>query len=95
LWDPGFAVATSGTEPATEAFGEDGALARETPVTAGIHADAEETMQVPPETVLPFVLALGIAVFFVGLLVNGPLVGVIGVGLGIVGILWWAWRTGE
>jgi cytochrome c oxidase subunit I+III len=95
LWDPGFAVATSGTEPATEAFGEDGALARETPITAGIHADAEETMQVPPETVLPFVLALGIAVFFVGLLINGPLVGVIGVGLGIVGLVWWAWRTGE
>jgi cytochrome c oxidase subunit 1/cytochrome c oxidase subunit I+III len=94
LWDAGFAVATSGPEP-TDAFGEDGALARATPITAGIHADAEETMEVPAETVLPFVLALGIALFFVGLLIEGPIVGVIGLGLGIVGIVWWAWRTGE
>jgi cytochrome c oxidase subunit 1/cytochrome c oxidase subunit I+III len=95
LWDEGFAVATSGIAPATESFGEDGALARATPITAGLHADAEETMEVPPETVLPFVLAVGIALFFVGLLIEGPIVGVVGVGLGIVGLVWWAWRTGE
>jgi cytochrome c oxidase subunit 1/cytochrome c oxidase subunit I+III len=95
LWDEEFAIATSGEDRATEAFGEEGAAARETPITAGLQADAEDTMVVPPETVLPFVLALGIALFFVGLIVEGPIIGVIGVGLGIVGILWWAWRTGE
>jgi cytochrome c oxidase subunit I len=95
LWDPGFAVATSGDAPATEAFGEEGALARATPLTAGIHAYADARMDVPAETVLPFVLALGIALFFVGLLVEGPIVGVVGIGLGIVGLVWWAWRTGE
>jgi hypothetical protein len=52
-------------------------------------------MEVPPETVLPLVLALGLALFFVGLLVEGPIIGVVGVGLGVVGIVWWAWRTGE
>jgi cytochrome c oxidase subunit I+III len=95
LWDPAFAVATSGTDAATEAFGEEGTEARATPITGGLAADAEDTMIVPPETVLPFILALGIAVFFLGLLVSGPIVGVVGLALGIVGLVWWAWRTGE
>jgi cytochrome c oxidase subunit I+III len=95
LWDPGFAVAASGDLPATESFGTEGAEERETPITAGLRADAEETMEVPPETVLPLVVALGIALFFVGLLVEGPIVGVVGIGVGIVALLWWAWRTGE
>jgi cytochrome c oxidase subunit 1/cytochrome c oxidase subunit I+III len=95
LWDPGFEVATSGEEDPTRAFGEEGAERRETPLTAGIQAAPEATMEVPAETVLPFVLALGIAILFVGLLVNGPLVGGIGIIVGVVGIVWWAWRTGE
>jgi hypothetical protein len=95
LWDPEFAVAMSGADRATEAFGEEGAEARETPITAGLQAAPEDTMVVPPETLLPFVLALGIAVFVVGLLVEGPIIGVIGLGLGIVGLVAWAWRTGE
>jgi hypothetical protein len=44
---------------------------------------------------LPFVLALGIAVVFVGLLVKIVLVGVIGVAVGVVALLAWAWRTDE
>ena len=40
-------------------------------------------------------LALGIAVFFVGLLVKFVLVGVVGVALGVVALLTWAWRTEE
>jgi cytochrome c oxidase subunit I+III len=95
LWDPEFAFARSGTEPATVSFGEQGAEDRETPITGGLQAAPEDTMEVPLETVLPFVLALGMALFFVGLLVEGPIIGVIGVGLGIVGLVWWSWRTGE
>jgi cytochrome c oxidase subunit I+III len=95
LWDEGFAVATSEPGRATEAFGEEGAEARETPITGGLRAAPEDTMEVPPETVLPFVVALGIAVFFTALLVEGPIIGVIGLGVGIVGLIWWAWRTGE
>jgi heme/copper-type cytochrome/quinol oxidase subunit 1 len=95
LWEPTFRVTTSGDDEATAAFGEEGAEERSTPITAGMRADPEETMEVPEETVLPFVLALGIAIFFYGLLIEAALVGVIGVLLGIVGITWWAWRTGE
>jgi cytochrome c oxidase subunit 1/cytochrome c oxidase subunit I+III len=95
LWDPPVRVATSGTDDATVALGEEGAEQRATPLTAGLRAEPEETMEVPAETVLPFVLALGIAIFFYGLLIEAALVGVIGVLLGIVGVTWWAWRTGE
>jgi cytochrome c oxidase subunit I+III len=95
LWEPELRVARSGTDEARISLGEEGAEMRSTPLTVGLHADPEGTMDVPPETIVPFVLALGIAIFFYGLLINGPLVGVIGLGIGIAGLVTWAWRTGE
>jgi Flp pilus assembly protein TadB len=52
-------------------------------------------MRIPEPTILPCVLAFGIAVFVVGLLAQAAIVGVAGLVLGAVGLVWWAWRTGE
>jgi hypothetical protein len=41
------------------------------------------------------VLALGIGIFFAGLLVQAALIGIAGAVLGAVGLVRWAWRTGE
>jgi hypothetical protein len=68
---------------------------RETPVTSGIDTRPEGNLQIPQETYLPFVLALGLAVLFVGMLVHAVVIGVMGVALAVVATVWWAWRTEE
>jgi hypothetical protein len=52
-------------------------------------------MQIPHETYLPFFVALGLFVFFLGALVTAVQIGVVGVGIAIVAALWWTWRTDE
>ena len=47
------------------------ALERTTPLTTGLRAEPEATMEIPEETALPFVVAAGIALLFVGLLFSG------------------------
>jgi cytochrome c oxidase subunit 1/cytochrome c oxidase subunit I+III len=94
LWDEGpLVMATSGDDEATRGLGQEGARDRVTPVTSGLDTRPEATMAIPEETYLPLVLALGLAVFFTGLLVEAVVIGVLGVGLAIVGLVWWAWRT--
>jgi hypothetical protein len=85
----------SGADPPTRALGREGAGDRSTALTGGLRADPAEPFPIPEESLLPLLLALGIAVFFVGLLVKFALVGAVGAALGIVGLLAWAWRTGE
>jgi cytochrome c oxidase subunit 1/cytochrome c oxidase subunit I+III len=87
--------AESGSDEATRSLGAEGGLLRETPVTTGLDARPEAAMAIPRPTYLPFLLAVGLFVFFVGLLIKAVLVGVVGVGVGTVGLLWWAWRTEE
>ncbi|MCU1463559.1 MAG: ctaD [Acidimicrobiales bacterium] len=86
-------VSASASPDSTFALGPEGALARQTPITNGIETAPEATMTIPHETYLPLLTALGIAVFFLGLLVNGVVVGVAGVALAAMGLMWWAWRT--
>jgi cytochrome c oxidase subunit I len=94
LWDQEpLPEATSGEDEGTRSMGTPGALDRETPITTGLDAGAEDTMAIPQETYLPFVLAVGLAVFFTGLLVEAAVIGVVGVVVATVGLLWWAWRT--
>ncbi len=94
LWDQEpLPQASSGDGEATRSLGTPGALDRATPITTGLDAAAEETMAIPRETYLPFLLALGLAVFFTGLLVEALVVGVAGVAVATLGLVWWAWRT--
>ncbi|HEX3394801.1 MAG TPA: cytochrome c oxidase subunit I [Acidimicrobiales bacterium] len=96
LWDQRpLPFAESGDEPDTSGLGIQGAVDRETPVTSGIDTRPEGNLEIPHETYLPFVLALGIAVLFVGLLIQAIVVGVAGVALAMMATLWWAWRTEE
>jgi cytochrome c oxidase subunit I+III len=87
-----FAVVPGGAAAAAD---QAGALERATPTTAGIDSVPEEVMEVPEETYVPFLAAVGIALVFVGLLVSKALVGVVGVGLAVVAIAVWTWRTEE
>ena len=94
LWDQQpLPEAMSGDDEGTRSMGTPGALADETPITTGLDAGAEETMEIPRETYLPFLLAVGLAVFFTGLLVEAVVIGVAGVIVATIGLFWWAWRT--
>jgi len=96
LWDQRpLPFAESGPEEDTSGLGSEGAVARETPVTSGIDTRPEGNLEIPHETYLPFVVALGLAALFVGLLIKAAVVGVVGVGLAVVAVLWWSWRTEE
>jgi cytochrome c oxidase subunit I+III len=96
LWDQQpLPVADSGSDDATWAFGPAGAHEHTTPVTGGLRAAPERTMQIPEPTILPFVFAAGLAVFVVGLLAEALIVGVVGLAIGMVGLAWWVWRIGE
>jgi cytochrome c oxidase subunit 1/cytochrome c oxidase subunit I+III len=94
LWeDGGVAFAQSGDTEATRGLGAEGAEARITPITSGVDTLPEENLTIPHETYLPFFLAVGIAVFFLGLLVSAVTIGAVGVAIGVVCLLWWTWRT--
>ena len=94
LWeDEAVRDAESGDDDATRAYGPPGAVARETPISTGLDALPEDTMAIPGETYVPFFLALGLAVFFVGLLVQTTVVVVIGLAVAAAGLVTWGWRT--
>jgi hypothetical protein len=96
LWDQRpLPVARSGTDPATRALGREGAAQRSAALTGGMRAEPGDEFPIPEESVLPLVLALGITAVFVGLLVKVALVGALGVAVGVIGLLAWAWKTGE
>jgi cytochrome c oxidase subunit I+III len=96
LWDQRpLPFAESGDEPETSGLGPEGAVERETPVTSGIDTRPEGNLEIPHETYLPFVLAIGLTVLFIGLLIHAAVVGVIGAALAVVAMLWWTWRTEE
>jgi cytochrome c oxidase subunit I len=75
-------------------YGPEGAFDRAITITGGLSAEPEEVLRVPHETALPFWAALGLAVFFLGLLVRADLVGAIGIALAGLAVLRWTWRTG-
>ena len=96
LWDQKpLPYAESGDQEETRGLGPEGAVARETPVTSGIDTRPEGNLEIPQETYLPLVVAVGLAVLFMGLLVNAAAVAIVGAGLAVVSLVWWAWRTEE
>jgi len=96
LWDERpVPVAVSGTDESTRALGVAGAEDRETPVTTGLDASPEDTMEVPHETYAPLLAAVGVGLLFVGLLVDASLVLAAGLLIGVAAVLRWTWRTEE
>ena len=85
--------ATSGDEEATRSLGLPGAEERETPITTGLDARPEAAMAIPQPTYQPLILAIGVTIFFVGLMIKAAVVGIIGLLVGTVALLRWAWRT--
>jgi cytochrome c oxidase subunit 1 len=64
-------------------------------VTEGMDARPQATLGIPEPTYLPFIVAVGIAFLFVGLLTKAAIVGVVGVVIAMVAIVHWTWRTSE
>jgi cytochrome c oxidase subunit I+III len=97
LWEGGAPPALPGTppveEPAVRSLALTGGLEKTSPISSGRDTRPSEVLEVPQETALPLALAFGIAVFFVGLLIDASLVGVVGVAFGVVAMLRWVWRT--
>ncbi|MCU1379894.1 MAG: cytochrome [Acidimicrobiales bacterium] len=95
LWDRRpLRYATAGG-PGTEGVTAVGAVERRTPVTEGFDTRPEEDLRIPRESWVPVATALGIAVLFVGLLVNAEIMAVVGVVGIVVAAGVWAWRTEE
>jgi len=71
----------------------DGALDHSVAVSTGLDAFVEGGQRVPEPTWLPFIVALGVAVFFVGMLVTATVVLVAGTVIGLAAVMAWAWHT--
>ncbi len=96
LWDqPPASVEVVDGRPATRALGVVGALEKQMPVTEGLDAHPQDVLGIPQPTYLPFIAALGIALLFVGLLVEAAIIGVVGVLIGSAAVVHWLWRTSE
>jgi heme/copper-type cytochrome/quinol oxidase subunit 1 len=96
LWDGApEAIELAADEPSTRALGVAGALDKVMPVSEGLDARPQDVLGIPSPTYLPFVAAVGVAVMFVGLLVEAVAIGVIGVLIGASAVVRWLWRTSE
>ncbi len=95
LWDEPPVVEVAADEPSTQALGVHGALAKKMPVSEGLDARPQHVLGIPSPTYLPFVAALGVAVLFVGLLVEAVAIGAVGVLIGATAVVRWLWRTSE
>jgi cytochrome c oxidase subunit I+III len=82
-------------QPSTRALGVVGALEKDMPVTEGLDARPQDVLGIPEPTYLPFIAAVGIALLFVGLLVEAAIIGVVGVLIGMAAVVHWLWRTSE
>jgi cytochrome c oxidase subunit I len=97
LWDEPkpLPAAPPGADEATRALGIEGAVEKEMHVSEGLDARPQGTLGIPSPTYLPFVAAVGVALFFVGLLIEATVVGVAGIAIGTVAVMRWLWRTEE
>ena len=94
LWDPPPAeVADHGHDIRLLAADEHGAAIRSMLGATGMAAEPESTDMIPEPTIVPFVAAVGIALFFVGLLFEVKVAGWVGAAVAVAGIAWWFWHT--
>jgi cytochrome c oxidase subunit 1/cytochrome c oxidase subunit I+III len=98
LWETGGAPpALPGTagagDESVRSLSLSGGLEKTSPITSGRDTRPSEVLEVPEETALPLAVAFGLCVFFVGLLIDASVVGVVGVALFVVFLLRWVWHT--
>jgi cytochrome c oxidase subunit I+III len=94
LWFPdGIEYADDSDDATTHSHGEQGAAERTTPITTGLDSLPESGLGIPRPSALPALTALGILIFFFGLLVSAAIVLAAGTLIGRGGIAAWAWRT--
>ena len=93
LWHQPLLLADAGDHDAQRALGVDGTLTRTTTITNGLDTQPDDNLLIPPETLVPVLTALGLALTFVGLLVDATVFGALAaVGLG-AGVAFWTWHT--
>ena len=88
-------VSDSHTTSEARALAIDGAADRDMAESTVFDAQPEGPWPVPPDTYLPFFVAVGLAIVFVGLLMRVTLIGWAGVVIGLVSVFTWMWRTDE
>jgi cytochrome c oxidase subunit I+III len=98
LWEGGAPAALprvgdDDVDPSVRSLALEGAFAKSSPVTSGRDTRPSAVLEIPAETALPLMMAFGLAVFFVGLLIDASVVGVVGVALAVVAIVRWLWHT--
>ena len=60
--------------------------------TAGVQARTEAVMAMPHPSYFPFFLSLALAVAFVGMLIEGPYILIVGLALTVVCVVGWHWQ---
>jgi cytochrome c oxidase subunit 1/cytochrome c oxidase subunit I+III len=97
LWEGGAPPALPGTaadgNESVRSLAVTGGLEKTTPISSGRDTRPSEVLEVPEETAVPLAVAFGVAVFFVGLIIDASVVGVLGVAFFVVALLRWVWRT--
>jgi cytochrome c oxidase subunit I+III len=98
LWEGGAPAAVSAVDgsdidPVVRSLALEGAFAKTSPVTSGRDTRPSDVLEIPKETAVPLVVAFGLALFFIGLLIDASVVGVVGVALAVVAVVRWLWQT--
>jgi hypothetical protein len=100
LWDggappalPGLDESVLADDPAVRSLALEGAFEKTSTITSGRDTRPSDVLEIPEQTAVPFAAALGVAVFFLGLLIDASVVGVIGVASVVVAAVRWLWKT--
>jgi len=94
LWDAA-PLELAGDGEAAHGVDRTGALARATPVLSGMETEPEGELAIPRPSWRPVAVALAIAMVFVGLLIEAVVVGAAAAIAVLVGVVAWAWYTGD
>jgi cytochrome c oxidase subunit I+III len=94
LWDQQPLPYVTSTNGSVEerAQGPEGTAYREAAVTTGFDAKGDGLLAIPEPSLAPAIAGIGLFVLFVGVLLVGPLIFWIGVAIGVMALMSWAWN---
>jgi cytochrome c oxidase subunit I+III len=99
LWEGGAPSAvpalddTMGAVPPVRSLALEGAFEKTSTITSGRDTRPSDVLEIPAPTVVPLMVAFGLAMFFLGLLIDAQVVGVLGVALAVAAVVRWLWKT--